>query len=344
MPDNIYYNPLTGAHSFYSVKEPAWHLKGFISDKYETSRDVLEHAGLNFQVEKLPNTHIFPDGKQRTSNTSFFTYRTDTDEVLGDKIGNEYTIVQNVDAFAFFDAIAGENGIFYETAGALGKGERIFITAKLPKYIKVGANDVIEQYLFLTSSHDSTRSITAAFTPIRIVCNNTLNAALRHCSNVVRIRHTEGVKERLKEAHKVMGMVNTAAPLIEQAFNRMASVSITDAEVRKLIERALAPNEETLAHIKAGRWDNVSSVFKNTVNEIYAYGMMSDTQKLETTKGTVFGAYNAVTGFYQNVKKFKTQDDKVKNILLGGTVQQKVQKAFDLCLEFTKSGSDLFLN
>jgi phage/plasmid-like protein (TIGR03299 family) len=104
---------------------------------------------------------------------------------------------------SFFDAIVGGGGILYETAGALGKGERIFIIAKLPDYINVGNNDLIEQYLFFTTSHDGSGSITAAFTPVRIVCNNTLNAALRKQSNSIKIRHTVNAKERLEEAHKL---------------------------------------------------------------------------------------------------------------------------------------------
>jgi hypothetical protein len=88
------------------------------------------------------------------------------------------------------------------------KGERIFITTKLPGYIKVGGDDLIEKYLFLTTSHDGFGSITAAFTPIRIVCNNTLNAALSNCSNSIKIRHTQNAKERLEQAHKVMGIAN----------------------------------------------------------------------------------------------------------------------------------------
>ena len=83
----------------------------------------------------------------------FANVRTDTEGVLG-VVGKDYKIVQNIDAFSFFDEIVGgKSGILYETAGALGKGERIFVTAKLPDYIRVGRNDLIENYLFLTSSH-----------------------------------------------------------------------------------------------------------------------------------------------------------------------------------------------
>jgi hypothetical protein len=79
---------------------------------------------------------------------------------------------------------------------------------------------LIEQYLFLTTSHDGFGSITAAFTPIRIVCNNTLNAALRNQSNSVKIRHTANVKERLDEAHKLMGISNRLSVQIETIFNQ----------------------------------------------------------------------------------------------------------------------------
>lgn len=344
MSDNINYNELTGQHSFYAVKQPAWHLKGFIADKYQTSREVLENSGLNFTVEKLPNTHIFPSGKQENSATSFFTFRTDSEKVLGASVGSDYTIVQNRDAFSFFDQIAGENNIFYETAGALGNGEIIFITAKLPSYIKVAGKDVVDKYLFLTTRHDGKGSIIAGLTPVRIVCNNTLNAALRDCENTVRIRHTESAPEKLKEAHKVMQMVDTASPLIEQAFNHLAKVRITDKQLKQLIQFAMAPNKEVIDHIKAEHWRALSSQFKATVEEVYSYGQHSDTQQLESTKGTLFGAYNAITGFYQNRKTFKNEQVKVKNILFGGVAQKTAQKAFNLCLDFAQHGESIFLN
>lgn len=207
MAHNLNFNEATGKYSFFSVKEKAWHALGQTVQEYPTSSEAIAFAGLDYEVIKAPLfvkgaapeiTHEIPD--------QFATMRTDNNAVFG-VVGKDYQIVQNADAFAFFDAIVGGGeGILYETAGVIGQGERIFITAKLPGYIRVGSgDDVTEKYIFLTTSHDGTGSITAAFTPIRIVCQNTLNAALRNMSNVVRIRHTAGAKERLEQAHKVMG-------------------------------------------------------------------------------------------------------------------------------------------
>jgi phage/plasmid-like protein (TIGR03299 family) len=250
-------------------------------------------------------------------------------------------VVQNRDAFSFFDSIVGGEGIMYETAGALGNGERIFITAKLPGYIRVGSDDLIEQYLFLTTSHDGSGSITAAFTPIRIVCANTLNAAMYRKSNTVKIRHTSGAKERLEEAHKLMGMSNNLSMQMEGIFNQWTKVRITDSEVKKLVQLAMIPNKEVLDKLKSGRDEELSTAYNNMVDKVYEYGMSNPTQQMDTTKGTLFGAYNSVTGYFQNVRNYKNDEAKLKSILLGGTAQIRTQAAFNLCTDFAKSGADI---
>jgi phage/plasmid-like protein (TIGR03299 family) len=354
MAHNLNFNNRTGNYSFFSVQEKAWHGLGQIVNSYPTSAEAIQFAGLDYEVVKsqlftygrdntIGDNGEIEEGKQIIMPDNFATMRTDTNEVFG-VVGKDYQIVQNREAFEFFDAIVGGgDGILYETAGALGNGERIFITAKLPDYIRVGnGDDVTEKYIFLTTSHDGSGSITAAFTPIRIVCQNTLNASLRNMSNVVRIRHTSGAKQRLEEAHKVMGLANRLSTELEQIFNHWATVRVTDEQVKKLIQLALCPNKETLLLIKNGNEDDMSTIFKNNVNDAFAYAMMSDTQQLETTKGTVFGAYNAVTGYFQNVRSYKDDETKLQNIVLGGTAQTKAQQAFELCTDFAKDGADIF--
>ncbi|WPV67516.1 DUF932 domain-containing protein [Chitinophaga sp. LS1] len=347
MADNINFNQITGKHAFYSVRQKAWHGKGQIVDKYQNSTDVLTAAQLNFDVVKRPlitydaigeepNELIVPDIKVPDF---FATVRTDTNQPLG-VVGSGYEVVQNIDAFSFFDCIAGPENIYYETAGALGKGERIFITAKLPSYITVAGIDTMENYLFLTTSHDGSGSIVAGFTPVRIVCNNTLNAALRNCSNKIKIRHTANAKDRLKEAHRVIGMVNKCIPAISDTFNHWAKINITDQQVKELITLALSPNPETIANIKKGEWEEVSTRFKNQLGEAFSYAFASDTQQLNSTKGKLFGAYNAVTGYFQNVSKYDSAADQVNAILYGGTAEKKAQKAFDLCEAFANYGAD----
>lgn len=341
MAHNINYNQRTGRYSFFSVQQKAWHGLGQIVEDYPTSEEAIKFAGLDYEVVKSP---LFTKGSSLIETEDgvklgsselevsdyFANIRTDNNAVLG-VVGKDYHIVQNCEAFSFFDSIVGSNkGILYETAGALGKGERIFITAKLPDYIRVGnGDDITEKYIFLTTSHDGSGSITAAFTPVRIVCQNTLNASLRNMTNVVRIKHTSGAKQRIETAHKVMGLANTMSNQLEGMFNEWSKIRISDDDVKQLIQVSLCPNKKTLELLKKGDEDEVSTMFKNTVEDAFAYAMMSETQQMETTKGTLFGAYNAVTGYFQNVRKYRDNESKLQSIVMGGTAQLKSQKAFN---------------
>lgn len=353
MAHNINFNEQTGKHSFFSVKEKAWHGLGQIVESYPTSAEAIKFAGLDYTVEKRPLFTYDSENHSANKETDiiipeievpdfYATIRTDNEQVLG-VVGKEYEVIQNRDAFSFFDAIVGgKEGIFYETAGALGKGEKIFITAKLPGYIRVGTDDLIEKYLFLTTSHDGYGSITAAFTPVRIVCNNTLNAALGNMSNCIKIRHTQSAPDKLKEAHKVMGISNMLSDELSGIFNRWAKVRITDKEVLKLVQQAMSPSKEVLQNVLEGKDDEHSTYFNNVCNNVCEYAFTSHTQQTATTKGTLFGAYNAITGYFQNVKEYKNQESKLKSIQFG-TGLSKTQTAFKLCQGFEKQGNTFHL-
>ena len=131
MAHQINFNQKTGKDSFMSVKEKAWHNLGQVIDRYPTSSEAIQHAGLDYIVEKRPLFTYDTDNYLGSAETiipeiavpNFFaTVRADTEQVLG-VVGNDYEVVQNRDAFSFFDAIVGGGeGILYETAGALGEG------------------------------------------------------------------------------------------------------------------------------------------------------------------------------------------------------------------------------
>ena len=122
MAHNLNYNEQTGKYSFYSLRQKPWHSFGQISDKELNSREVLIQSQLAYPVKSAPHIYRFPSGKEMIADNDFFTYREDTEEVLGTHLTADYHIVQNVDAFTFFDSITKGEGIIYETAGAIGKG------------------------------------------------------------------------------------------------------------------------------------------------------------------------------------------------------------------------------
>jgi phage/plasmid-like protein (TIGR03299 family) len=352
MAHNIHFNENTGTHSFFSVKEKVWHGLGQLVDGCRASAEAIQLAGLDYQVVKTPlftsqihqtiqqNVTIFHD--ELTQVPGYYaTCRLDSGRPLG-VVGSGYQVVQNRDAFTFFDSIADGKGVRYETAGALGHGERIFITAKIDDHIIVGKDDLIEQYLFLTNSHDGSGSITVAFTPVRIVCQNTLNAAMEGLSSAVRVRHTASATERLAQAHKLMGLAAKASAHTEAVFNSWAKIKITDGQLKRLIQMAMAPGKETLGKIQDGELDLLSAQFNNTVDRVFQYALASPEQLLPTTEGTLFGAYNAVTGYFQNVRYYKTAEDKTCSIMFGGNAAQRGQAAFNFCQGFADFGPDIF--
>nr|WP_121269875.1 DUF932 domain-containing protein [Pedobacter schmidteae] len=354
MAHNIFQNPQTLQHSFFSTKQKAWHGLGQVVEDYPTSAEAIKFAGLDFQVDKRPlftfNSENFTGNPESDIlipeikvPDSFSTVRADLEIPLG-VVGKDYKVVQNATAFNFFDSCVESGRVKYETAGALGKGEKIFITAKLKEPTVIGKDDPIENYLFLTNDHSGKESITIAFTPIRIVCNNTLNAAMKNCTNRVRIRHTENVEHYLAQAIKVMGLADKLSVQYGEKFNRWAKIKITDKEVKKLIQAALAPSVEVYTDLLKGVEDTMSTNLRNKVEKAFEYAMSHPTQLMETTQGTLYGAYNAVTGYFQNVSDFKTEETKFRSIVLEGNTEKFVQTAFNLCHTFEQNGSIFLLN
>lgn len=140
-----------------------------------------------------------------------------------------------------------------------------------------------------------------------------------------------------------MGISNSISGCLESIFNQWTKVRITDKEVKKLIQLALVPSREVLQNLKHGREDKLSTCFKNMCNNAFEYAMSSPSQLMETTEGTLFGAYNAISGYFQNVRNYRDDEAKLKSLLLGGTAQMRTQSAFNLCDEFAVRGADALL-
>src|SRR5690625_2587441 len=216
MSANIEFNKEKKTHSFVTQGNAAWHGLGVVLNDPFTAKEAIEYANLDFDVHKRPiyttmlkdeyNIH-YPHALVNEENPikgKYATVREDNEQSLG-IVGDRYEVLQNKDAFGFFDSIVGEGKAIYESAGVLGKGERIFITAKLPQKLVISPDDAIDQYIFITNSHDGSSSVQAAFTPVRVVCNNTLSLALKNSIHKVNIRHTSSLKYRLEDAGRLMG-------------------------------------------------------------------------------------------------------------------------------------------
>lgn len=189
------------AEMAYAGEKP-WHELGTQVQGLMTAQEALQAAHLDWDVERR---QLYMASGQ-LAKTCFATVRTDTGDVLG-AVGPGYTPLQNREAFALLDSIVAENLAMYETCGALQQGARVWLLAKLPESVAVLDRDPMEQYLLLANGHDGTLAVNVMWTPIRVVCNNTLSAALgskqgRRYSTM----HTLNIHNRVAEAQKVLGL------------------------------------------------------------------------------------------------------------------------------------------
>ena len=220
---------------FYTREKP-WHGLGIEVKEAPTSKDALIIAGLNWQVEQKP---IMTEEGQMIEG--YKANVRDTDQQVLGVVSNRYKVVQNEEAFAFTDALLGE-GVTYETAGSLQNGRRTWMLARLPhQYIISG--DEITPYLVFMNCHDGTGSIKVAMTPIRVVCQNTLNMALSTAKRSWSCNHTGDIADKMAEARDTLLHANKYMSELGKTIDKMQQIKISDKKVYEFLDELFPISE-----------------------------------------------------------------------------------------------------
>jgi phage/plasmid-like protein (TIGR03299 family) len=321
-----------GFNAFVSFGEKAWHGLGSVMTDAVSTQDALQKGGLDFKVLKLPNIHILPTGEELISEDSFFTLRDDVNRVLGSRLGRDYNVMQNHEALNLADEILQSGNASIETAGAIDDGKKVFICLRVNKDIVVGSDDKVQQYLLICNSHDGTMSITAKFTNVRVVCNNTLQMALRQGSGV-KVRHTINAQHRLQEAVRLMGMITDNTGINTDAYNKMAETIITKEEMFNYFGNVFMTPAE-ISRVQGGEkaTEVLSTRKQNILTDVLSFANSGVGQSMAMKGGnhTLWSAYNAVTG-YATRKRFSSVDDRTNSLLFGSTADT-IQLATDLAI------------
>jgi len=296
------------------VRISPWHNLGRELNYPKTARDAIKMAGLDYTVVKKPL-----DVESGLSQDTYVTVRTDTAEVLG-YVNSSYEPIQNIDAFTFFDALVAENKAIYETAGILGKGERIWILARLPGCITVHGNDIVNKYLLLINSHDGSLHFRMKLTPIRVVCNNTLTSALQGAGEV-QFNHAPDAVSDLEQAVKILELSDPLYEQLDSMFNFMAAKKISDEQLQEYVQAIIPDNEEAL---NDARTENI----RNNVFRLHESGLGAD-----MARGTLWGAFNSITEYADHVMMDGDSATRLNSILFGRGEQLKL-KAFNLAQQF----------
>lgn len=323
---------------------PVWEQFGTqFSEKITTSEAILK-SGADFEVGKTPLI-VSINGENQTLQGLACTYRTDTNVPFG-VVGENYGLVQNSEAFGFIDKITGTGNAVITAAGAIKDGRQIFVTAKFPEPYKIkGTSDIIEDYCVFTTSHDGTGAVICMLTPIRVVCQNTLNMALRGAKNSVNklsFKHSRYVGERLeamdeKHALDILNVHNTFKADFQTQMDTFASQTVSEDEAKKIIARTFMNDAQYKAFSQnnfsfvgvTGKGEEISTAVMNTINDVMDNVESGVGQ--ENWRGSALWLLNGVTTYFANGNGSKEDSIKQFDSLTdaNGLANKYTQRAYD---------------
>jgi len=278
-----------GQVTFASFREPAWHGLGTVFTEEVSTVQMLGLAHLdNWNVRTEPVSTLAPaynfvqDAFMVVRDNPFNPEQTDVLSVVGQR----YKTVQNEDLFAFGDNIL-DGGGRWETAGSIKDGRVVFGSLALERETVLdpnGVSDVVKSYLLIHTSHDGSTAVQASVTPVRVVCQNTLNAALGSVKQSFKIRHTQTVDGKIMAAREALGIAHTYMDEFDKMAKDMIETQISKETFDKILKAAYPKPPKDIKGAEA-KWstkiETVQAIYKSPTTDMIA--------------GTAWGAYNALT-------------------------------------------------
>ncbi len=320
--------------SMFYYGETPWHKLGKEVPNTLTAEEAIVAAGLDWDVEKVNIFHNFKGSKVKIENKQAIRRSTDG-RILG-VMSPHYSPVQNRDAFRFFDSVAGTGEAKYHTAGSLRDGQRIWMLAKLdgkkgPMNIK---GDEVDKFLLLLNGHDGVIALKMLFTPVRVVCQNTLTAAEAGAKRIETFyaRHLGNIQGKMDVAREILGLSVKFYDTFEEIATRLAMVQLPPGDLPKLLVAAF----QTTGAVRAEDAIDFSTFGKKQQGEmervVALFGGEGKGLDREGIRGTKWAAYNAVVEYVDYAKQFRdvknAADNRLENIWLSGGQRIK-QKAWD---------------
>lgn len=285
--------------SMFYTREKPWHGLGVNVAESPASKEALDLAGLNWKVDQQP---IYT-----SDGTLIHGYKAnvrDIDQKILGVVSNRYKVVQNDEAFHFTDDLLGE-GVRYETAGSLQGGKRIWLLAKLPNEYIIGGEQ-ISPYLVFTNTHDGSGAIKTCVSPVRVICQNTLNLALSTAKRSWSMIHTGDITGKLDEARETLQLASHYMSELGREFNNLQRKKISEKQVMDYIEM-LIPEP-----------DNASDLQKKNIRRLREDLKIRyfDAPDLRELGNTAYRFVNAVSDFATHSEPIRMTKDYQQNMFM----------------------------
>jgi phage/plasmid-like protein (TIGR03299 family) len=324
MSHELELDSLGQAQMFFVGDVPPWHGLGKKLDRPPTIQEAIVCAGLDWTVERK---RLVLEGTD-TKVPAFANVRSTDSSILG-VVGTGYRPVQNVDAFKWFQPWVDAKEVTLDTAGSLKNGRHVWVLAQINRDpVEVVKDDPIVRYILVSNSHDGSRMVRAGFTGTRVVCWNTVNAALTSKqSKLLKVRHTENAEESLQDIQQVMNLADKRFMATIEQMRSMARKGVTTSSLLEYVTQVFRP-KPVLNEIDAEEMPEEEERCERLVGKIIPLFEGGRGNELPGVKGTMWAAYNAVTE-YLTWTRGRNVDNRLTSLWLGDG-QAVAQRAFDV--------------
>lgn len=275
-----------------------WHKLGTsLAPGMSDAREIVAAAGMNHTVGLAKLFVHMKDGGSLEVPNARAIMRCDTKQVLGTAT-KSYAVVQNVEVVESVESWLKDGRMQFETAGILGSG-RYWALARIGEDFKIAGKDRMIPYALIVWGHDGSSAIIVKLVVTRVVCQNTLGAALSEVGNQIHIRHTLSAKDRLSEADRKLGLVVKGMETLREKFEILAQTTIGQADVERIIDLVfpMPTNENTEEAEKARR------AIQGERLALFNCYQNSPT----VDRGTAWGLYNAVSEYTEHFQERRGQ-------------------------------------
>ena len=328
---------------------PAWHGLGTVLDHAMTSAEALEAAQLDWEVEQwpvgvaqMPDQEDCDQEEESSSDVSdsanpyeaaiwhpqsgvFGNVRSDNGTLLG-LVSSRYQVVQNIEAFAFLDALIEEESMEYEAAFSLRGGKMVCLLARMPSMVEIVDGDAVVRYLLMSLTHDATGSIKFGPCSTRVVCNNTYQVALGEGTvKDLAIPHVGNINEKLDRARQIIGLANDEFGLLEEQYKQLAQAEFSHDDWRRYLDILCPIPDEADPDYTKRRADNIIDT-RTMINACYT------NERQALAPNTAWAAFNAVTEHIDHLpRRGATPQSKAEarfNVTMYGAGRDQKERAF----------------
>lgn len=305
------------------VGQTPWHGLGNKLDEAPSISEAIVAAGLDWEVglKDLQTIDGIPVSHRAT-------YRKSDDSILG-VVGPRYTPLQNKDAFDWFQPFLDAGECALHTAGSLHSGQKVWVLAQLNRdNSEIVRGDEVSKFILLSNSHDGTTAIRVGYTPIRVVCANTM--AMAHSkgsgSQLIRIRHTRSSQKNLEQVRDIMDNINMQFEATAEQFRFLASKNFNQSDIRRYVKVMLG--------VEGTVDDDIKTRTRNIMDEILNL-VEGPKQSATGVRGTWWAAYNGYNE-YLNYNKGRTTDNRLDSLWFGLNANDNI-KALNTAMEFANA-------